>query len=332
MSSKQLKTIIIIVVAAIIIVASVFAFIFFFDGDVSSSGDIEAIKAAGNYEMASIDVINNFGLRETQGVTFADALFEKIGIKKYEGCSRSGARGNYTVFADGFEIDCYISGGALGVAYIGDVIIYRDNRVSANVSNTASEYTYSQYQTVVSAFRRALKLDETTAKKIYRKLTDEGLNSFSNAKKGKLNGVNGYYGYEGELKYFLTLNENHEIKTISVVCDGFEPMCFYSIIGVADYNLSDIKVISGARMGIANVMAYRIKQVSDITVTLPSALLSGDDSWLIVRNGDDLYIEVMGEVAGSGGKIKTKKFVIKCDYKDRNIYYMKVDRKVIVDF
>ena len=139
-----MKKLIIIIVAAVLVVGGVFAAIFLFDSDMfETTDDIEAIKAAGNYEQMKADIIEVFSLRDTQGVTFADTMFEKVGIKNYEGYEKGGTHGNYTVFADGYELECFIQGGTVGTIYIGNVNIYKDAKVTVAATATTLEYTYS---------------------------------------------------------------------------------------------------------------------------------------------------------------------------------------------
>ena len=67
----------------------------------------------------------------------------------------------------------------------------------------------------------------------------------------------------------------------------------------------------GARQGIANVLSYRLKQDAGLDVVFPAALLNGDDSWLMVRNDDEVYIEVRAEVKVKEDKKEVKDIKIK---------------------
>ena len=330
MSSKQLKKLILIVVSLVIVIGGAFALLFFFDTD-SGGEDDEAAKIAGGYEIMKSDLVSTLKIRDSQAATIANIFFDDIGISKYETMNMGGSRGNLTVYCDGYQFDAFVQAGEFANAYIGNALVYKNPKVSSVTVSTALEYTYKQYTTLVEAFGRALKIDEDVAKDLYSELTMMGINSFSNAKAGKLNGIKGFYGYEGNFKYFLTLNEDNSIHVIYVVCDGFEPIEVYnSATGEGQYKLSNVKITMGARQGVANILAFKVKQATELEVVFPAALLSGDDSWLMVKKDDTIYIEVAGEVTEKD-KTKVKDFVIKLTDPDRDLIYLKIDKKVYVE-
>ena len=331
MSSKQTKMLIGIIVGLVVVVGLVFGAIFFLDTDSlgSSGGDIETVKANGGYEMLKSDLIEYTHMRDTQAVTIANTLFEKIGITSYEGMSSGGRRGNFTINADGYVLDSFISGGKLGTVYIGNVIIYRDADVAATAVSNVLEYTFAQYKILVNSFTKGLKVDANVGKNLYEELTLLGINSFNEIKSGKLNGIKGYYGTEGMMQYFMVV-ENDAIKNIYVVCDAYDPIEIYNSIGSSAKSISDVKVTMGARQGIANVLSYRLKQDTGLDVVFPAALLNGDDSWLMVRNDDEVYIEVRAEVKVKEDKKEVKDIKMRIDYESRAINYLKIDRKVYI--
>ena len=205
MSAKQMKKLIIGIVAMLVVMVAVVCLFLFVDFDSLGGGvDIEQVKAEGNYEALKMDMADAFAMRDSQVAKVADGFFEDIGIKKYESSSRQEARrGNVAVYADGYKFDAFIVGGELANAYIGNVLVYKNPKVSSSTVANAPEFTYDQYNTFVGIFKKNLKIeDETKAKTLYTQLTMMDIASFNNIKKGKMNGISGFIGYEGSLPYF----------------------------------------------------------------------------------------------------------------------------------
>ena len=292
MSKKQLTKIIIAVFALVILVGGGIAALFLVDTEsLAGGGDIEVIKANGGHEALKGDIMGFMPMRDSQVANIADGFFEDIGITKYEGMDNSGRRGNLTVYVDGgYKLDCFIKAGELANAYIGNILGYKNpDVVSITVSN-APEYSYAQYKNLVKSLARGLDVDEATAMNMYEQLTMMGIYNFTDIKSGKLNGIKGYYGYESLMKYFMVV-ENGAIKSITVVCEGFDPMEVYNAnTPKAAYDISRVKVLQGTRQAIATVLDFKIQQQIGLDVTLPAALLNGDDSWLMVRNGDEIWL------------------------------------------
>lgn len=326
MSSAQMKKLVLIIVGMLIVMVGVIAGIFLFDTSGSDSDDIEVVKAAGNYEGFKNDLINEQHLRDSQAASVANIFFEKMGIKKYEGMNSGTSRhGNLVIKADGFNLDCLLRAGDLYSVYIGEVLVYKNPDKGVTASANTLEYSYEQYTILVDSFIKSLKVDEQVGKDIYEEMTILGIRSFTDVKKGKLNGVKGYYGKEGEFPYFLII-ENNRLSKIYVTCDGFDPIEVYNTSGKNE--IKNTKVLLGPRQGIANVLGFKVKQVYGKEVMFPAALLTGDDSWLMVKNNDIIYIEVSGEII-DGEKRKTEDFVIKIN-ENNDIQYLKVGRKEIV--
>lgn len=329
MSTSQLKKLILIIVGIVVVVGGLFALLFFYDGT-GSSNDIEDIKAKGGYETMKMDLVSTLRMRDSQAATIANIFFEEIGVENYESMEVGGLKGNTFIYCDGFKFDAFIRAGEIANAYIGNAVVYKNAKVTSTIVSTATEYTYRQYITLVNGFTKSLKVDKDVGKNLYESLTLMGIGSFTNVKSGKLNDVKGYYGYEGTLQYFLTLNTDNTIHNIYVVCDGFEPLEIYnSATGKGQYSLSNIKVTYGNRQNIANSLAYKVKSATELEVVFPAALLNGDDSWLMVQNGDEIYIEVSGEIK-DGDKTKVKDFVIKMTDSNRDLTYLNIDKKVYI--
>ena len=330
MSKKQMKQIIGIVIGLIVVVALVFCGIFMFGGE-DTSNDIEAIKAAGGYENMKSDFQTALKLRESVAGSLANKFFEDIGVKKYEGIETGviGKKTSTKIVCDGFDIYCSIRAGELAEAYIGNIMIYRDAVLAPNASTTVSEYTLQQYQTFVTSFTRALKLEEAEGKALYEQMTSLDIMSLSNIKKGKLNGVKGYYGIESNMKYFFTLTATNKFDKMYIVCDAFDPILFYdSADPKGSLGVKSIKVLAGKRQGIANVMGWKCKQIIGCDeVIVPAALMNGDDSWLMV-NGQNgvIYLEVKGEIK-TGEDKKSENFKIKIG-EGNEILWLKVGKKV----
>lgn len=328
MSSKQMKQLIGIIVGIVVVVAIVFVGIFVFGGS-DSEGDAEAIKIAGGYETLKADIIDKLKARESQAATIADTFFDTIGVKKYESMNMGGKRGNVTVVCDGYEFDCYMVGGDFANAYIGNVLVYKNDKVVSSTVANALNYTYSQYHTMVEVFRKSTKMDASAAKSLYSKMTMMGINGLTEIKSGKLNGVKGFYGYEGTLKYFFTLSGN-DFDKIYIVCDGFDPILVHSKSSPdSAKSLNQVKVLGGTRQGIANVMGYRCKQIMGVDeVLFPAALLTGDDSWLMVSDTKGtIYLEAQAEIK-KGEDTEVKDFIIKINSQGNEIISLKVGRKV----
>lgn len=332
MSSKQMKKIIIAVVGLLAVVFGVIYMLFFFDTGVDTT-DVEGIKAAGGYELLKTDCIDMLHTRDSQAATIGNLFFEQLGIIKYEGMdatTRKDTKGNVVVYADGYELDCLIRGGEFANAYIGEILVFKNSKVTSSTIAGAYEMPYSQYKTAVEIFKKATKLDDIDAKAVYSKLTKIGLNTISNVKSGKLNGVKGYYGDEGVFKYFFSL-AGSELDKVYVVCDGFDPILIYTQSANVDtLELKNVKVLQGKRQGIANVLAFKIKQATELEVVLPAAILNGDDAWLMVNNNQGtIYIEVKGEIK-DGDKKRTEDFVMKIQDNTNEIQYLKIGRKTYI--
>lgn len=330
MSQSQLKKLIIIVLSSIIVVAGVFSFIFFFLNSDNSSTNIDVIKEKGGYETFKSDLINELKVRDSQAATIADIFFEDMGITEYSSLTRGGLRGNATLICDGYKIDALIKGGVFYNAYIGNVVVYKNLKESSYIIPNAVEYSYKQYNSMVSLFSKKTGLDTQVGKDIYEKMTSLNITNLTNIKKGKLNDVTGFYGEEGNFKYFFTLKSN-DFGKIYVVCKGFDPISVYdSSISTSNNTVNDVKLLYGVRQGVANVIPYKIKNIIGVDVIFPAALLNGDDSWLMVKNEGIIYIEVRGEITEKE-KSKTKDFIIKLTDEGRDVIYLKVDNKVYVE-
>ena len=313
----------------VILIGGMFFMLFFFDGSSSNSGDIETIKANGGYEQVKLDFIESEYLRDSQAATIADILFEEVGITQYQGIEKPGRKGNMYILANDYKLDTMVRAGEILTIYIGDILVYQNTKATGvSVANNVTQYTFQQYDVLVETMAKGLGVDKIVAQNIYSELSINGIMSFTNIKSGKLNGVKGYYGYEGEMQYFMIL-ENNALSKIYVVCDGFDPLEVYNSNGTPTYSLENVKVLAGTRQGIASVLSFKVSQVYDKEVVFPAALLTGDDSWLMVRNGDVTYIEVRGEIV-DGDKRKTEDIVLRLSGSSNDITYLKIGRKVIV--
>ena len=313
----------------VLIVGGVFFMLFFFDGSSTDSGDIETIKANGGYEQIKVDLIDSEHMRDSQAAEIADILFEEVGITQYQAIEKPGRKGTMYILANDYKLDTMIRAGEILTIYIGDILVYQNlDSSGVSVPNNVTQYTFQQYDILVETMAKGLKIDKLVAQNIYEELSMNGIMGFTNIKSGKLNGVKGFYGYEGELQYFMIL-ENDAISKIYVVCDGFDPLEVYNSNGTPANSLSNVKVLAGTRQGIANVLSFKVSQVYDKEVIFPAALLTGDDSWLMVRSGEEIYIEVRGEVV-DGDKRNTEDIVLKLMGSGNDITYLKIGRKVIV--
>ena len=329
LSGSQMKKLILIIVAMVLIVGGVFFMLFFFDGSSTDSGDIEMIKANGGYEQIKVDLIDSEHMRDSQAAEIADILFEDVGITQYQGIEKPGRKGTMYILANDYKLDTMIRAGEILTIYIGDILVYQNlDSSGVSVPNNVTQYTFQQYDILVETMAKGLKIDKLVAQNIYEELSMNGITGFTNIKSGKLNGVKGFYGYEGELQYFMIL-ENDAISKIYVVCDGFDPLEVYNSNGTPANSLSNVKVLAGTRQGIANVLSFKVSQVYDKEVIFPAALLTGDDSWLMVRSGEEIYIEVRGEIV-DGDKRNTEDIVLKLMGSGNDITYLKIGRKVIV--
>lgn len=329
MSKKQLRNLILIIVGAIIVVGGVIAGLFLFDGS-GGEVDTEQIKINGGIESFKSDLVSAVKVKDSQAATIANIFFDEIGIEKYESLKTGGLKGNTTIYCDGFKFDASIVGGKIQNAYIGNVMVYRNLDGGAAATQNALEYTFKQYKILVNSFTRGIKVEENVGKDIYETLTLNGINSFSEVKSGKVNGLQGFFGLEGMLKYFLTL-DGDKLSKVYVVCDGFDPLEVYNgTTGKSEYDLSSVKVLYGKRQGIANVLAYKIKQATELEVILPAAILTGDDSWMMVQKDGEIYIEVSGEVKEKN-KSKVQDFVMRVVSEDNSLTYLKIGKKVYVE-
>ncbi len=331
MSSKQMKKLIAIIVAFVIIAAGAVCLFLFVDFDsIGGEVDIEAVKASGNYEKMKADFLTTLNCRDSMGAVNADIFFEDIGIKNYESMSKGGRRGTVTVNADGYAFDCSFTAQELGNAYIGNVIVFKSTNVNTSVVANAPEYTYSQYSTLVKSFTKGLGISEEQGKKLYEQLSVMYVDSFTRIEKGKVNGMKGYFGYEGEFPYFLVLKDDKTLDKLYVVCDGFDPIEVYnSVTSKGNESVQDYKLLMGGRTTLVDGLSYQCGKAINATVVLPATLKSGDDSWLIVKHNGELYIEVKGEVV-NGEKRESKQFIMRLDAGSRTIKYLKVDKKVYV--
>lgn len=333
-----MKKLIIIIVAFVLVVGGVFAALFFVDFDALSGGgggDIEAIKAEGNYEKLKADLTSEFALRDSQIASIADAFFDpaKIGITSYERLSKQESRrGNVAVYADGYKFDAYIIAGELANSYIGNILIYKNSKVSSVTVANAPELTYKQYDNSVRSFKKGLNIEEdSVAKDLYQQLTMMDVNSFTNIKKAKVDGVSGYMGYEGALPYFIVLDSSDALKKLYICCDAFEPLEVYnSASHTGKESSTTYKVLFGTRVSIPDSLEYKLGKTVGQTVKLPAALQSGDDSWLMVKKDGQIYLETRCEV-GDGDKAKAEDIVMLIEEKGRAIIDLKIGKKVYVE-
>lgn len=332
-----MKKLIIGVVAMLVVMVAVVCLFLFVDFDsLGGTVDIEQVKADGNYEALKLDIASAFPVRDSQVANIADGFFEDIGIKKYEAMSKENIRrGNIVIYADGYKFDAMIIGGELANAYIGNVLVYKNPKVSSVTIANAPEYTYEQFDTFVGIFKKGLKIeDENKAKDLYTKITMMDINSFTNIKKAKMNGIPGFIGYEGMLPYFITLDDNEELKTLHIYCDGFEPIEIYNA-DKADgtETTKENKLLFGQRTTIPDSLTYRLGQITGKNVTLGPTLASGDDSWLIVKYNGELYLESrcdIGEIGGATDDMKSEDIIVRLDYETRDIKYLKIAKKVYI--
>ncbi len=333
MSNKQLKKLLVILLGAFVVVALVFSALFFIDFEnIGKTKDIETIKAEGNYEGLKADLMDNFSLRDSQVAAIANALFEDIGITSYESMSKQdGRRGNIAIYCDGYKLDSYILAGDLANVYIGNVLIFKNPKVSSVTIANAPEFTYMQYKSLVNSFKRALNIsDDAKAKSLYEKLTMMDINSFTNVKKAKVNGMSGYMGYEGSLPYFLMLDSNYDLKYLAIYHEKLGTLEIYnSASPKKDPSSTAYKVLAGVRTGMPDVLEYKISKIIGMDIILPAALTNGDDSWLMIRKDNGFYLETRCEV-GTADKMKAKDIIIEVLEENREIIYLQIGKDVYV--
>lgn len=331
MSSKQMKKLIAIVVAFLVITVGVVCMFLFVDFDsIGGEVDIETVKAEGNYNKMKADFLTTLNCRDSMGAENADIFFEDIGIKNYESMEKGGRRGTVTVHADGYAFDCSFTAQELGNAYIGNVLVFKSKDVVTSVVANAPEYTYVQYNTLVRSFTKSLGLTDEQGKKLYEHLTLMYINSFTRVEKGKVNGLKGYFGYEGEFPYFIVLKDDKTLDKLYIVCDGFDPIEVYNSVTASGIeSVQGYKLLYGGRSTMVDGLAYQCGKALNATVVLPAALTTGDDSWLVVKKDGVVYIEVKGEVV-KGEDRKTEQFIMRLDEGTRAIQYLKVGKKVYI--
>ena len=217
-------------------------------------------------------------------------------------------------------------------AYIGNILVYKNPKVSSSTVANAPEFTYEQFNTFVGIFKKSLKIeDEAKAKELYTQLTMMDIATFNGIKKAKMNGVSGYMGYEGTLPYFITLDENFNLKTLHIYCDGFEPIEIYNAATAKGTETTkDYKMLYGMRTTIPDSLSYRLSKLTEKTVTLAPALANGDDSWLMVHYNDEIYLESRCDIGETKEKMKSEDIVMRLDYSSRDIKYLKIGKKVYV--
>lgn len=326
-----------IIVPLVVVVIGVFIALFFVDFDaLSGSGkDIEVVKAEGNYEQLKADLVDNFALRDSQIAGIADDIFDtsKIGITSYERMSKKEARrGNIAIYADGYKFDAYIIGGELANAYIGNVLIYKSTKVNSVTVANAPELTYKQYQNSIRSFQNGLDIEEdSVAKDLYSTLTMMEINSFTDIKKTKVDGVSGYMGYEGALPYFIVLDSSGNMKKLYICCDGFEPIEIYNSASLTGKETSSTyKVQFGKRVSIPESLEYKLGKTTGLTVKLPAALQNGDDSWLMVKKDGKIYLETRCEI-GTADKMKAEDITMLIEEEGRALIDLKIGKKVYME-
>lgn len=332
MSKKKLKKIGLIALALLAVISIVVYVLFFADFGVKND-DIETIKANGGFELLKSDVTEITKCKDSQALKVADTFFETIGIESYEYMEAKGKKGNFTVVADGYNFDCSIVGGSLKLAYIGNVSVYANTKENAQPLATSLSYTYPQYKNMVTAFTKGLGVEAQDGKDMFEKLTNVGFSNFTEIDSGKLKelGLTGYFGYEGNLRLFMVLNATkNDFDKIYITCDAFEPIEVYNSVGEAPYKINDVKITMGTRQGIANVMAYKVQQATGVNATFPTALTTGDDSWLMVKKDNEIYLEVNAEVTDSKGNKSSKPFCLLIDSGSNEPTWIKMDKKVIL--
>lgn len=321
-----------VVLTLVILVGGLYLFLWLAPIDWSVGINAEEAKLTGNYEQMKSDLSGTLGIRATAASSVANLFFEQIGIEKYEGLENHGLKGNATIYADGVEFDCSIVGGELRAAYIGNVRVYSSTTASSSAVANIVDRTYSAYKVFVHSLARSFDVSDEVGADLYAALTMQGILSVTDVSSGKVDGVPGYFASEGMLRYFITLNESRTgISTIHVISSYFGNMEVYNAFHEAPFKLSDVKVVGGVRIGISNVMAYKLTKFTELgadgkTVKVPVALDTGDDAWLMIRRGDQIYLEIAGDVTDSEGKIKTYDFVAVIEGKDYNLIYAKMGR------
>ncbi len=333
--SKQMKKIIGIVVGLVVVMITVVCCALFLDLDFGDK-TIADIKAEGNYTQMKADIVSNYALKESVALSIADAMFEKVGITEYNYATKDkGSHNGYILYADDLPMEIVTKGTALDLVYVGKVLIYKADGTTTSVPTTTVTYAYAQYQTVVSLLEKNLKLEEGTGVAFFETMAGLGINNFTDISSGKLNGMSGYYVYDGSMPYFIEIL-NNELYSIYVVCDAYEPMLAYKMGSTESVGVSTFKVLSGERTGFETSLPYKVKTITEETVIFPATLDDGDDSWLILRTPEgEYYVEVRGESvtydsSGAVSKRTSKDYIIKL-HESKIITYLKVDKKVILE-
>ena len=175
---KQLKKIIGIVVGLLAVVGIIIYALFFFDtSSVSTGGNTEQLKASGGYETMKAELVDTLHIKESQAAKIADIFWDDIGIKKYESFTTEGRRGTATFTCDGYRFDAFIRAGELANCYIGNVVVYKNPKVSSSTVANAPEVAFTQYDTIVRSFTRKLGIEEQEGKDLYEKMTMIGNDS-----------------------------------------------------------------------------------------------------------------------------------------------------------
>lgn len=340
---KLIKLLIITAIVGLVILGAVIGFITMKENASPEvvAAKLEQEKQENGYYMRVAELTDLMKQKSDSPATaIIDKICEVIGSTKINSIERGGVRGNYTFYIDNYVLEALIRGTNLDELRIGNSLIYKRiaNTNDKSVIVTERIYTFIEYDVMVERLAKEMKVTKAVAARNFSLLNSLDILNFTDVKKLKSDepGITRYKGISMNIPLEITLT-GETISHINIVHEAVGTIEVYNKDSEAKekQTIKSHIPVYGARKVLPEGLAYQVgKAMSDatgntITIRFPIAIDSGDDSWLIIKNGNELYIEVKGEVIKSGGT-ESESFIMKRDTDINQLTYLKVGRKVYI--
>lgn len=297
---------------------------------------MEQEKQTNGYYMRASELTELLN-QKSDGVAISilEKITEVTGTTKINKVECGGVKGNYTFYIDNYVLDVLIRASLVDDIRIGNSLIYKRiaNTNDKSIILQEKVYTFSEYDNLVEKLAKGMKVSKAVAAKNFSILTSLDILNLNEIKKIKTSevGVTKYKGISMNIPIEITLTG----ETISKVEIVYEPV---GVIEVYNKNtesterqtIKNFIPIYGERTVLPDSLAYQVAQImgEGVTIRFPVTINSGDDSWLMIKQGSEMYIEVTGDVIRSKGTDRNK-FIIKRNTELKELTYVQVGKKVI---
>lgn len=337
-NKKLIKLLVITLIVGLVIVGLVIGFLLMKESSDPTviAKKIEQERLSNGY-YTRVSELSKFLHQDNDSAASAilETISEITSINKINKLEQGGKRGNYSIYIDDYILDVLIRGGILEEIRIGNSLIYKksSNKSDKSVAIQEKLYTFTEYDTVVQKFSKGLKVSKAVGAKNFEILTSLDILSFTDIKKLKSDdaSVTRYKGLNMKMPLEITLT-GETISKVEIVHDAIGRLEVYNKSNESKdkQTIKKFTPIYGERMFIPDSLSYQVGQLmgSDTSIRFPVTINTGDDSWLIIKNGPEYYIEIKGDVTKSGST-KSMEFVIRKNTESQEIIYVKAGNKII---